>query len=167
MEYPLNLSVPQAKDRLERSLDGPIAERRSFHHLRGWEPGLYGFVWSDRFEIGRCDWWLSPHMSWHRLFPLRLKGRFLETGSGCTITATFPLPWNCWIALLVVLFLLGGTLAGELEGPLPAQIAAAVLCVAVISLGALYYCRARAENYRALEKVFAGAMIQSPEIHRR
>ena len=167
MEYTLNLSVSQAKDRLERSLDGPIAEWRSLRHLRGWEPGLYGFVWSDRFEIGRCDWWLSPHISWYRLFPLRLKGRFHEASSGCTIKTAFPLPWQSRITLFILLFLLIGTLAGELEGSLPAQIAMVLLCVAAITLGALYYCKARAENYRALEKVFAGAIIQSPEIHRR
>lgn len=167
MEYTLNISVSQAKDCLERSLDGPIAEWRSFRHLRGWEPGLYGFVWCDRFEIGRCDWWLSPHMSWHRLFPLRLKGRFHETGSGCTIKTSFPLPWQSWLTLLILPFLLIGTLAGELEGSLPAQIAGVFLCVTAIILGALYYCRARAENYRALEKVFAGAVVQSPELRRR
>ena len=167
MEYTLNLSVSQAKDRLERSLDGPIAEWVSLHHLRGWEPGLYGFVWADRFEIGRCDWWLSPHISWRRLFPLRLKGRFHEAGSGCTIKTSFPLPWQSWLTLLILLVPLIGTLAGEFEGSLPAQIATVLLCVAAIALGALSYCKARAENHRALEKVFAGALIQSPEIRRR
>ena len=96
-----------------------------------------------------------------------MKGRFHEASSGCTIKTAFPLPWQSRITLFILLFLLIGTLAGELEGSLPAQIAMVLLCVAAIALGALYYCKARAENHRALEEVFEGAIILSPEIRRR
>lgn len=152
MRYRLNLPAEAALRRIDQALCGPIADMRPLYRPFGWEPGLYGEVWGSRFEIGVHDYWLSPHRL-YRLFPMRLRGQVHTTESGCEIETGFPIPWRCWAVLALILLLDFGILLGWTAGPLAAKAAAFVLSVCAVVGGVIYFRRARARNYKALERI--------------
>lgn len=152
MRYSLNLPAEAALRRIDQALRGPIADMRPLHRPFGWEPGLYGEVWGDRFELGVHDYWLSPHRL-YRLFPMRLHGQVHSTDSGCEIETSFPVSWRCWAVLALILLLDLAILLGWTEGPTAVKIAVFVLSLCAVIGGAIYFRRARARNNEALEHI--------------